>query len=70
MPAPSKSLRVAIADDHALFRQGLRSLLGMTNDVSVVAETDRAEAILPMLSATSRALTRDRRRAGQHGGHR
>ena len=52
MPAPSKSLRVAIADDHALFRQGLRSLLGMTNDVSVVAETDRAEAILPMLSAT------------------
>ena len=52
MPAPSKSLRVAIADDHALFRQGLRSLLGMTNDVSVVAETDRAEGVLSMVSAT------------------
>ena len=50
--APSKPLRVAIADDHALFRQGLRSLLGMTNDVSVVAETDRAEGILSMVSAT------------------
>ena len=52
MPAPAKPLRVAIADDHALFRQGLRSLLGMTDDVSVVAETDCAEGIQPMVAAT------------------
>ncbi|TMA46241.1 MAG: response regulator transcription factor [Deltaproteobacteria bacterium] len=52
MPAPAKPLRVAIADDHALFRQGLISLLGMTDDVSVVAETDCAEAIQPMVAAT------------------
>src|SRR5439155_823736 len=52
MPAPAKPLRVAIADDHALFRQGLISLLGMRDDVSVVAETDCAEAIQPMVAAT------------------
>ena len=49
---PNTILRVAIADDHALFRQGLKSLLGMTDNVAVVAETDRADGILPMLSAT------------------
>src|SRR5207245_2514046 len=36
---------------HTLFRQGLISLLGMTDDVSVVAETDCAEGVLPMVAA-------------------
>jgi len=52
MITSGQPLRVAIADDHALFRQGLRSLLGMTDGVAVVAETDRAEGILPMVTAT------------------
>ena len=43
-------LRVAIADDHALFRQGLKSLLALRHDVAVVAETDRVEGLAPMLA--------------------
>ncbi len=34
-------IRVVIADDHALFRAGLRSVLQLQEDVTVVAETDR-----------------------------
>jgi DNA-binding NarL/FixJ family response regulator len=34
-------MRVAIADDHALFRQGLKSLLRLQSDVTVVAEFER-----------------------------
>jgi DNA-binding NarL/FixJ family response regulator len=46
-------LRIAIADDHALFRQGLRSVLALRADVEVVAETDRADGLVPMLDATA-----------------
>jgi DNA-binding NarL/FixJ family response regulator len=43
-------LRVAIADDHALFRQGLRSLLSMRQDVTVVGEAERVDAIAGLLA--------------------
>ena len=43
-------IRVAIADDHALFRQGLRSLLALRPEMTVVAETDRVDALHPMLA--------------------
>ena len=42
-------IRVAIADDHALFRQGLISMLRLQDDLAVVAEVERADDILPML---------------------
>ncbi len=42
-------MRVAIADDHALFRQGLKSLLRLQPDVTVVAELERADALLSTL---------------------
>jgi DNA-binding NarL/FixJ family response regulator len=45
-------MRVAIADDHALFRQGLKSMLRLQPDVTVVAELERADDILPTLDAT------------------
>src|SRR5262249_18794425 len=45
-------LRIAIADDHALFREGLKSLLNLQPDVTVVAEADKVDQILPMLGAT------------------
>jgi len=45
-------LRIAIADDHALFRQGLRSLLALRAEIAVVAETDRADGLHPMLGDT------------------
>ena len=45
-------MRVAIADDHALFRQGLKSMLRLQPDVTVVAELERADDILPTLGHT------------------
>jgi len=45
-------IRVAIADDHALFRQGLKSMLRLQPDVSVVAELERADDLLATLAHT------------------
>jgi two-component system NarL family response regulator len=47
------TLRLAIADDHALFRLGLKSLLALRGDVAVVAETERVDDLAPMLEATA-----------------
>lgn len=44
--------RVVLADDHALFRQGLRSLLRQQPDVEVVAEVERAADLLSTLAVT------------------
>ena len=41
--------RIIIADDHALFRQGLKSMLRLQTNVTVVAELDRASDLLPAL---------------------
>ena len=43
-------LRVAIADDHALFRQGLRSLLSMRGEFTVVGEAERVDAVAGLLA--------------------
>ncbi len=41
-----KKLRVAIADDHRLVRQGIRALLERNQDIEVVGEaSDGLEAI-------------------------
>ncbi len=45
-------LRVVIADDHALFRQGLKSQLKLQPTVTVVAEIERAEELGPVLART------------------
>ena len=45
-------LRIAIADDHALFRQGLKSQLLLQPGVSVVAEVDRADQLAALLRDT------------------
>jgi len=42
-------LRVIIADDHALFRDGLRSALELRGGISVVAEIARLDDIMPVL---------------------
>ncbi len=43
-------IRIAIADDHALFRQGLKALLKGRDDVVVVGETDRVDGIADLLA--------------------
>ena len=46
-------LRLIVADDHALFRQGLRSMLtNLQPDVSVVAEVERVSDVVPALDKT------------------
>ena len=47
-----RQLRIAIADDHALFRQGLKALLALQHDMVVVGETERVDGLDPMLGAT------------------
>ncbi|MCC6765848.1 MAG: response regulator transcription factor [Deltaproteobacteria bacterium] len=44
--------RIVLADDHAIFRQGLRSLLRQQPDVEVVAEVERAADLLGTLAVT------------------
>ena len=49
MAAP---LRMIIADDHALFRQGLRSMLRLEPGGVVVAEVERVADLAPILAET------------------
>jgi len=45
-PAPAASTRILLVDDHALFRHGLRELLSMEPDLSVIGEASNgAEAV-------------------------
>jgi DNA-binding NarL/FixJ family response regulator len=38
MPEPSRAIRIVIADDHPIFRDGLRRLLGVESGLAVVGE--------------------------------
>ncbi|HZO80370.1 MAG TPA: response regulator transcription factor [Candidatus Binataceae bacterium] len=46
------ALRLAIADDHALFRAGLKSLLSLEPGLAVVVQVERADELVPALGAT------------------
>ena len=46
------AIRILIADDHLLFRQGLKSLLKSEPAVQIVGETDRADGLLSLLERT------------------
>jgi two-component system NarL family response regulator len=46
----TKPIRVIVVDDHALFRQGLRSLLRLHADIDVVAEVDKASDLRATLA--------------------
>jgi DNA-binding NarL/FixJ family response regulator len=50
--ASSRPIRVVVADDHALFRQGLRSMLLLHPDVQIVAEVGTLAALAPALDRT------------------
>jgi DNA-binding NarL/FixJ family response regulator len=45
-------IRLILADQHLLFRQGLRSLLASHPDVTVVGETDHVDELVPLLQRT------------------
>ena len=46
------TIRLIVADDHALFREGLRSLLKHEPDVAIVAETDEVGTLNAVLDRT------------------
>lgn len=46
-----KPIKVLIADDHALIRQGLKSLLSLESRINVMCEADEGHSIVPLLNA-------------------
>ena len=42
-------IKVAIADDHALFRAGVKTALSMKKDVQLIAEADNGMQLLNLL---------------------
>jgi len=44
-------IKVVIADDHTLFREGLKRILSLERDVLVVGEAERGEEIVPGVAA-------------------
>lgn len=51
-PSMSQKIRVLIADDHAIIRQGLKQILSDTEDLEVVAEADGGVKALQVLRNT------------------
>jgi len=45
-------LRIVIVDDHTLFREGLRTILEMEEDIEVVADAETAEDIVELVWQT------------------
>jgi len=48
----ARPIRILIADDHLLFRQGLKAVLKHEPEVEVVGETDRVDALSTLLAQT------------------
>ena len=45
----SKSVKVVIADDHPLFRRGLKHALEETNDIEVIGESSNGDELLSLI---------------------
>jgi two-component system, NarL family, response regulator DegU len=52
MNSVSPKCRVVIVDDHTLFREGLRTILEMEDDIEVVADAENAEDIVELVWQT------------------
>jgi DNA-binding NarL/FixJ family response regulator len=48
-PDSDRTIKVAIADDHALFRAGVRTALSIKKDVELIAEADNGMQLLNLL---------------------
>ncbi|ULQ58012.1 response regulator transcription factor [Flavihumibacter rivuli] len=48
-PDPANPIKVAIADDHALFRAGVKTALSAKKDVELIAEADNGMQLLNLL---------------------
>jgi DNA-binding NarL/FixJ family response regulator len=52
-PGPREPIRIVIADDHPLFRDGLRGLVGRTSDLELVGEAATGPDAVAVVAATS-----------------
>ena len=52
MSLPRPTLRVVIVDDHTLFREGLRTILAMEENIEVVADAENAEDLVELVWQT------------------
>ena len=52
MKSPTRTIRIAIADDHILVREGLKALLQLQAGLLVVAEIDEADELSAQLAST------------------
>lgn len=52
IPPDSGPIRIVIADDHPIFRDGLRKLLGLENDFVVVGEAKDGNEVLDVVRQT------------------
>jgi DNA-binding NarL/FixJ family response regulator len=50
MPKEGSNIRVLTADDHAIFRDGLRKLLGSDEGISLVGEAQNGEECIKLLA--------------------
>lgn len=47
------AIKIVIADDHALFREGLRRILSLEKDILVVGEASRGDEVVKVVERTS-----------------
>ena len=47
------TIKIILADDHQIVRQGLRNLLALESDIKVVAEADNGRSVLRLVKETS-----------------
>ena len=65
---PPTPIRLMIVDDHAVVRDGLRAVLGMVDDLAVVAEASNgAEALAGVLAARPDVILMDIGLKGENG---
>ena len=48
-PENDRAIRVAIADDHALFRAGVKTAMAVKKDIELIAEADNGMQLLNLL---------------------
>ena len=49
MVLPARKRRLVLVDDHTLFRDGLRTILQMEDDIDVIADVESAEDIVELV---------------------
>jgi DNA-binding NarL/FixJ family response regulator len=66
--SPAKPIRIVIADDHPIFRDGLKQLLAREGDLQVVAEVGHGDEVLPAIEMHKPdILLLDLKMPGTHG---